>query len=231
MTGSFIELIATTEDELKEADKIAANGSARTIYVMPGLIQIAGVARSLSNGKYKIIIMVDYPKGSHYGMDKFKGTPTDFFLADGYDIILTPGRTPTEVENEIKIVNSFIKTMISQHSMVCYTINASMRNQAEIEACARAFSSSPPGLIKLEASTTVQPTKANLEVHKNTIKLIRNSCTSPIAVCGNVTYGIYKEFSSIHKIVASPEQYRVMKKQEETENETKLLNAVKRNGV
>ena len=104
--------------------------------------------------------------------------------------------------------------MINPHAEVCYTINASSRTEEEINVCAKAFSKISPSKIKLESLTTVQPTKANLETHKNTIALIRKSCTVPIVICGNITHGIYKEFSSMHKIAVSPEQYHTMKKLE-----------------
>jgi len=215
MIGSSIELIAPTEKELKEADKIASSIGCRTIYVAPNLVQIAGVARNLSGGKYAIYVMVDSPKGSKYGMDKFKGTSTDFFLADGYDITLTPGRSNHETIQEIVSIHSFMKQMISPHVDVCYTINASMRTDEQLECLAKTFYSNPPTKIKMESSPTVQPTKANLEVHKNNIKTIRNFCTAPLVVSGNINYNIYDELRSSYKIAISTKQYEQMKKQKE----------------
>lgn len=209
MIGSFIELTATTEEELKEADEIAHIGSG-TIYIVPELIQMSGVARSLSNGRYKIYIMVDYPKGTKYAMDKFKGTSTDFFLADGYDVVLTPGKTPSEIAIEVKLIHSFLKQMVNPHVELCYTINASMRSAEEIAACAQTFFTFPPTKIKLESQAVVQPTKANIEAHKETIKLIRKYCTSPIVVAGNVDYKMYRAFATTNKIAVSPKQYYQM---------------------
>lgn len=219
MIGSCIELIAPTEEDLKEADKIAAANGCRTIYVTPNLVQIAGVARSLSGGKYKIYVMVDFPKGSKYGMNKFNGTSTDFFLADGYDVILTPNRSLHDLEKEIVSIHSFVKRMISEHVDVCYTINVSTRSEEEIKTCAMTFHKNPPTKIKTEASATVQPTKANLDVHKSTIGGFRKYCTTPIVVSGNINYGIYKELKSSCKIAVSPKQYEQMRKQEKAEQE------------
>jgi len=221
MIGSCIELIAPTEEELKAADKIASSIGSRVIYVTPNLVQVAGVARSLSNGKYAIYVMVDYPKGSKYGMDKFKGTSTDFFLADGYDIILTPDRGAEGLKKEIVSIHSFIKKMVSQHVDVCFTINVSTRDEEELEKCASTFYNNPPTKIKTEASATVQPTKANLDVHKKTIEIMRNYCTTPIVISGNINYNIYKELKSSCKIAVSPKQYEQMKKQEDEEQRKK----------
>jgi len=217
MIGSCIELIAPTEEELKKADKIAASIGCRTIYVTPNLVQIAGVARSLSGGKYSIYVMVDYPKGLKYGMDKLKGTSTDFFLADGYDIVLTPNRNPHDLKREITDVHSFMKKMISPHIEVCYTINASLRSKEELENFASVFYKNPPTKIKTESNATVQPTKANLEVHKRNIDTIRTKCTTPIVVSGNINYNTYKELNSTCKIAVSIKQYEQMKKQKQEE--------------
>jgi len=220
MIGSSIELIAPTEDELKKADQIASQIGCRTIYVTPNLVQIAGVARSLSNGKYSIYVMVDFPKGSHSGMDKFKSTSTDFFLADGYDVVLTPNKFGKEIQIEIENIHSFIKEMISAHVDVCYTINASMRDNDQLEKISKTLHKNPPTKIKTESNPTVQPTKANLEVHKNNIETIRKFSTVPMVISGNINYNIYEELHKSNKIAISVKQYEQMKKQKEI-NENK----------
>lgn len=224
MIGSSIELVVTNEAELKEADALASRLPIRCIYVMPEMVQVAAVARSLSNGKYLIFAMVDYPKGSKYGIGKFNGTKTDFFLADGYDIILTPDRPKDEIEREIKNIHAFVKEMINNQVNVCYSLNVSMRADEEIEVCSKMFAKSPPSKIKLEASTTVQPTKANAGVHAKTIETIRKFCTTPITVCGNVDYKCYLEFCPKYKIAVSPKQLKDMQRTEtESKEETSIL--------
>lgn len=218
MIGSSLELIATTENELKEADRISSIGC-RVIYVTPELVQMAGVARSLSNGKYKICVMVDYPRGSKYSMDKFKGTSTDFFLADGYDIILTPDKKDSDITKEINTVHSFVKRMVGQYTEICYTLNASMREEHEIEACAKAFFKNPPSRIKIESQAVVQPTKANIDTHEECVSLIRKHCTSPIVISGNITYDIYERFRATYKIAISPKQYHQMAIKEQSKKE------------
>lgn len=215
MIGSCIELIASTEEELKEADKIASSNGCRVIYVAPNLVQIAGVARSFSGGKYKIHIMVDHPKGSKYGMDKFKGTSADFFLADGYDITLTLGRSKSDIENEIINTYSFIKKMIGPHIDVCYTLNVSGRSEEELAICGSVFHKNPPTKIKTESSPTVQPTKANSDTHRRTVEILRKYCMAPIVISGNVNYNIYNNFRTSCKIAVSPKQYEQMKKYEQ----------------
>jgi len=201
-----IELIAVTENELKEANTIALAGCG-VIYVVPELIQMAGVARSLSNARYEICAMIDYPKGECEGVAKFRGVQTDFFLTDSYDIVLTANLNPSKIAHEISSIYSFIQTMINPHAKICFTINASMRTSESIEMCAKAFMKHPPSKIKLEASPTTQPTKANVGVHKKTMKLIRQHYVSPIVISGNISYKAYKQFAIINKIAVSPQQY------------------------
>ena len=221
MIGSCIELITTTEAELKEADKIASSIGCRTIYVVPNLVQIAGVARSLSNGKYKIYIMVDHPKGLHYGMDKFKGTSADFFLADGYDITLTPNRSRSDIEKEVTNTYSFIKEMIGSHVDVCHTLNVSIRDEEELALCGGAFYKNPPTKIKTESSPMIQPTKANLVTHCRTIEILRKHCMAPIIISGNVNHEIYNKLRTSCKIAVSPKQYEQMQEQMKKQNNPK----------
>jgi hypothetical protein len=221
MFGNSVELIALTEDELKRADKIASSIGVKCIYVAPELVQVAGVARSLSGGIYKIIVMVDSPKGSKRGMEKINGSNTDFFLVDGYDITLTPGMSATSIESEVRTLSTFIKQMVNTSVELCYTINNSMRNDGEVIALAKSFYKMPPTKIKTESQTRVQPTKANLDVHKNTIKLMREHCTIPMSICGNVTYDIYNELQGAHKVAISPDQYERIKSDEIEERNKK----------
>jgi len=190
---SQLQLVICKEEELGDAARFIAKHHCGHMYVTPEIVSSAAVARTMIGASYKMHVMVNYPKGNKYGQDKFAGTRTEFFLVDGYDIVLTPGCDHGMIMKEVESLKKFVLQMISPVSELSFTINQSVRTPEEIEWCAKAFFANPPTRIKLEAQTKIQPTKATVEVHSETIKAIREHCQSPIVVCGNVNYKIYSE--------------------------------------
>jgi hypothetical protein len=202
MIGNSVEIITTSVQDIKNLKSIPLG--CKTIYTTPDLVQELALTRSLQNDKYNIYAMVDFPKGSKDGTDKFKGMDTNFFLVDGYDIVLNPSN-PNPAK-EIEDIHSFIKQMVSNTIDICYTINVSMREESNIIKCAKSFFKNKPTKIKLESQPTLQPTKANLEVHKKTIEILRKYCTVPIVISGNINKKIYDELAGVYKIGMSLEQ-------------------------
>ena len=211
MTGNSVEIIIASIKDIENINQIPLG--CKTVYTTPELVQDLGLMRSVKGGKFDIYVMVDFPKGIKNGVDKFKGMDTNFFLVDGFDIILNP--SAIDPNKEISNIHSFIKEMVSSNADICYTINASMREKENIVKCAKSFFKNKPTKIKLESQSTLQPTKANLEVHKNTVEILRKHCTVPIVVSGNINKKICAELAGIHKIGMSLEQYRKISKKEE----------------
>jgi len=191
MSLSRLILIVAKPDELRNAALFMNKNRCSAMHITPDIIDEAVIARELTKSNYKIVVMVDYPRGSKYGVDKFKGTTTDFFLADGYDIVLTPGRNENDINSEAKSIVSFIKEMVNPMATVCLTLNRSMREDVEFMTCLRACLAQIPHFIKFEANPKIQPSLANLEVHDNTVKMVRNLNAVPLVVCGNVNYKVY----------------------------------------
>jgi hypothetical protein len=191
MNLSTLCLIVTKTDELKSASEFMKEHRCSTLLITPEIINEAAMTRTMLQGGWKIYVMVDYPRGQRYGMDKFKGTVTEFFLSDGYDIILTCEGSTSNTIKEIRSVTSFIREMINPMADIIMTVNRSMRGDEEFGACIDACRETRVNYIKTEAQPKIQPSSASLEVHKNTIESIRTRCQTPVIVCGNVNFKIY----------------------------------------
>ena len=73
-------------------------------YVSPLLIH-----RAMMGGGYKIIAALDFPKGANYAMDKLFRANPEFVGADGFEILLSAGKTEIASKNEMKAIHSYLK--------------------------------------------------------------------------------------------------------------------------
>jgi hypothetical protein len=165
--------------------------------------------------------MVDYPKGSNFGVNKFKHAGVSSFIVDGYDIILNPESPGDNAANEICDIHSFIRRMIDEHVDICYTISCAARTDEDISHIACTLKDIAATKIKLEAQTSLQPTKANIDTHQHHIDLIREHTATIITICGNVDYNTCDMFMPIYKVALSPQQMEKV-----LEDEELVINAI-----
>lgn len=204
-----LNLIVDNENLTKEADEFARKNGCKYMFVTPELVNAIGVYRGVNNGKYKIIVMVDYPKGSTYGTDKFKGMPAEFFLTDGYDLILSHSNIDKLVA-EAKSLHSFVKTMIGSTYITCFTINRSLYKDNDLSPLYSELSSLVPDMVKIESSPKVQPTKANLDTHQQTISDIRSHYNGNIIVSGNIDAECYVNIPNREFAVSLPQAHNII---------------------
>lgn len=220
MNRSYLELVVASEDELHKANKLAEKYRCRAMYVPQELTDIACMSRSFSKGRYKIYSMVDYPKGSNFGVDKFKHAGVSNFIVDGYDIILSMDAPIDKVTQEMKSIYSFIRNMIDEHVEICYTLSCSTRSDNDLSRISAALRNIPITKIKLETQTALQPTKANIQAHRNNIKIIREHTSTIIVICGNANYNMCDNMMPMFKVAVSPQQMEEIIKEDCGKNVT-----------
>lgn len=199
-------VVITSEKDLNDLKLLYSKMRFSCLMTVPELIQFSGVFKSFVGGKFDIIALVDYPKGSKFSCDKFKGVSSEFFLVDGYDITLSIEKTASEVCTEIKEIYTFIRQMIGENLKIIYTLSMAQRDHDSIGRICDAINSYPPNYIKLESLTTLQPTKANLEVHQSNIELLKRYTSKEIIICGNIHGATYDKCP--HPLAVSPKQFK-----------------------
>ena len=202
--GQRFELIIIDEKELQSSTLLFRQYTFKSMYIVPELVTAAAVSRSHLNANFDIYAMVDYPKGSKKSTNKFHGMSTDFFMADGYDIVLSNYDTHDKLYHEIKEVSTFVKNMINPVAKICLTLNCSEKDDKSIQSCVEAAKNYGIDKIKLESLTRLQPTKANSKTHLENVSNIKQLCSIPIILCGNVNKKIYNEMNNI--LAVSPQQ-------------------------
>lgn len=190
MSGIFnrLELDVMQSNELKESVELAFKHNFPAIVVHPGLVADAFAARGAVRGRFKIICPVDWPKGDNYGLLKFRGLIMDAIEADGFEIMLTGGKTEGDTRNEAKALTELVKRQLSEQSEVRFVLGTYMRDEENLlNLCRGLLHIRTPTVVRLDTQLKLQVSKANTEEHNRLVNLIHSVIRVPIKVAGNVT--------------------------------------------
>lgn len=190
MSGIFnrLELDVMQANELKESVELAYKHNFPAIVVHPGLASDAHRARGTVRGRFKIITPVDWPKGDNFGSIKFRGLSMDAIEADGFEIMLTGGKSEGDTRNEAKALTEFIKRQLSDDTEVRFVLGTYMRDEANIiNLCRGLLHVRTPTVVRLDTQLKLQVSKANTEEHNRLVTLIQSIVNVPVKVVGNVS--------------------------------------------
>lgn len=190
MSGIFnrLELDVMQANELKESVELAFKYKFPAVIVHPGLVGDAFRARGAVRGQFKIIVPVDWPKGDNFGNVKFRGLNMDAIEADGFEIMLTGGKTEGDTRNEAKALTEFVKKQISDQTEVRFVLGTYMRDEANIATlCRGLLHVRTPAAVRLDTQLKLQVSKANTDEHNKFVNMIRSIVQVPVKVVGNVT--------------------------------------------
>ncbi len=201
MVFSRIELDIMQANELVESVELAYKHKFPAIVVHPGLASDAIRARGRVQGKFKIITPVDWPKGDNFGITKFRGLSTDALEADGFEIMLTGGKSEGDTRNEAKALTEFLKRHLSELTEVRFVLGTFVRDDANIATICRGLVGiRTPSFIRTDTQLKLQVGKANTEEHNRIVTAIRTILTVPIKISGNI--------SGIRSITSVPDATR-----------------------
>jgi deoxyribose-phosphate aldolase len=189
MSGIFnrLELDVMQANELKESVELAFKYKFPAIVVHPGLASDALRARGAVRGQFKIITPVDWPKGDNFGIVKFRGLSLDAVETDGFEIMLTGGKSEGDTRNEAKALTEFVKRQISDQTEVRFVLGSFMRDNDNLAAlCRGLLHVRTPTLVRTDTQLKLQVSKANTEEHNRVVNLIRSIVQVPVKVAGNI---------------------------------------------
>lgn len=180
-----LEIDVMQASELDEAANLAFKHSLPALVIHPGLASEGHIARGRVRGKFKIIIPVDWPKGETAGNKKLQGLNVDALEADGFEILLSPGKSEVEIRKEAQEISHFIRNHISAVAEIRFVLGTSTID--DITEMVKGLLKIPtPAYIRNDTKTKAQISKANTDIHNQTIAKIREIIHAPIKICGNI---------------------------------------------
>tara|TARA_R100001244_G_scaffold25113_2_gene25485 strand:+ start:132299 stop:133069 length:771 start_codon:yes stop_codon:yes gene_type:complete len=153
------------------------------IVALPEFIPQLLTRRMIRSGQFKIIAAIDFPKGANFAMDKIYRSNVDFAAADGFEILLSPGRTQIETRNEMKTIYEFIK-MNNALLEVRWCVNGATTTEEELEGILKNMKVFPPSHLRID-SNLASP-QIDLEKQTRLAEIVSDNVPFPIKVSGNV---------------------------------------------
>jgi len=182
-----LELDVMQTNELEDAAKIAVKYNFQAMVVHPLIVSDAIFLRGRSQGRYKIITPVDWPKGENFGMVKLRGLSSDALDVDGFEILLTGDKTLVETRNEAKVLTNFIKQQLSELVEVRFVLGTSLRTPDNIANMMEAFKDVRiPTYIRNDHHLKLQVSKANADTHNSFMDEMLKVFRAPIKLSGNI---------------------------------------------
>lgn len=181
----------------------AKHNVAAVIVHDPALIHPMIQARLACNGRFKVILAVDFVDGEQYAMAKFRNftADVDVTAADGFDIRLSTTKAQgiplneIEVFNEVKVLRDFLYGIKNIYD-IRYTIDIFSRPWEQVEYALKAIAKIPCNMIRLDRHLNIHESKVNSTTIANTIEQIRRYTATPIKLSTNVDRDLIDEFKS-----------------------------------
>lgn len=190
MSGIYnrLELDIMQANELRDCMEMAHKYAFPAVVVHQGLTSDAVMLRGRMKAQFKIITPVDWPKGDNFGTLKFRGLSIDSLDVEGFEILLTGGKSETDTRNEAKALTEFIKNHLSDTVEIRFVLGTAMRDESVIDTLVRGLVGiRMPTMVRLDTQLRLQVGRANTDIHKSWIKRIRDIYRVPVKVSGNIT--------------------------------------------
>ena len=180
-----IDILQATE--LKEAIELAAIHHMPAVVVHPDLVADAVIYRGLRQGKFKIIVPIDCPKGDKYGMAKLQGMNINALSQDGFEILISNKPHQSEIKAELRTITEFIRTHLKEVTEIRFILGTVTRDTETIERICSIFQEVPaPALIRTDYHLKAQQTKTSPQAFAAIITQIQKYSRSPIKISGNI---------------------------------------------
>ena len=135
-------------------------------------------------GNYRLICALDFPKGANYAMDKLFRSNPDFIGADGFEILLSTGRTEIESSNEMKAIYSFLKAN-RPRADIRWCLRMHTADTKEIEGILKNMAKFPPSFVRVDPHRDTP--RATIEKLKQHVETVGKHVPYPIKLSGNIT--------------------------------------------
>jgi hypothetical protein len=181
-----LEIDVLQAKELEEAAELAAYHIMPAMVVHQELIQSALFMRVRKQGKYKIIVPIDWPKGNNQGVAKFRDVPVHILEQEGYEILLSPAKSDDHAFKELKAISDLVR-YFSGSSELRFCLDTLGRPEKEwLPYCKMLSKIVAPDLIRTDHNTSFQQSKANVAAHTEIVTKIEAMTPRPIKLSGNI---------------------------------------------
>lgn len=182
-----LEIDVMQHSEVYEAANIAYKYNLPGLVVHPALAADAHIARGRLRGRFKLITPVDWPKGENRGMNKMRGLSSDALEADGFEILLSPDISASDIKLDIHTIYNFIRKHVSKDAEIRFVLGTNGRGEHVIATMSSCFVGIPtPAYIRNDVTTKVQMSKANSSIHNQTGAIIHSILRVPLKISGNI---------------------------------------------
>ena len=188
MTALFnnIEIDVMQSNELADVVELAVKYAIPSIVVHPEISADALLQRIKWQGKFKILTPVDWPKGECYGDTKLRGLTIDSLNCDGFEFLLTGGRSQIDCQNEMSALTNFVRNHISPIVEIRFVLGAHHSDENVVDICKAMKSVPSPSCLRTNHQLKLQVSKANPDTHNEMINKIKEIISVPIKISGNI---------------------------------------------
>ena len=203
-----IEIDATKENQVLQGTEFARRHKCPALVVPPDLVRPATVARAMARGSHKIICTVDWPKGTQYMSDKFRGMASEAVHADGFEVLLTPGGK-LNIQKEVKFLDGFFRDHFDPTIEFRLVLGwyAQNRDADQIKHMVEAVRQIPtPMLIRTTHLTKIPAAKASIEAQQKIVDELVGIRRVPVKLSGNINSQIRHGISGVFRFGCTIQQ-------------------------
>jgi hypothetical protein len=166
------------------------------VVASPLYLEAVLMERGRHFANYKVICTIDFPDGNkvwpNFAMAKLRDLPQAMFMADGYDIMLTPGRTDKECLNELRALSEFLQRLGPKE--LRWTLPLRTVHYEEVDKFLPHIMKWPASFVRTDSNLVVPD--ITLEDHLLDVEFIRSGVATKIKVCGNVNLNLIESLKN-----------------------------------
>lgn len=182
-----LEVDVMQANELLEASEIALKYHLPALVVHPSLMSDALVIRGGFKGRYKLITAVDWPRGDVFGIAKMHGLSIDALEADGFEVVLSSGKTVSDIKNEVKALTEFVKVRLTETAEMRFVFNINGKDPSIISDMAEGLiGNRTPAFVRNDISVKTQMTHTSINQFKQFTEAVASKIKVPIKLSGNI---------------------------------------------
>jgi len=182
-----LEIDVTQLNELVDAVNLAVRYNIPALIINQSLIGEAFLLRIARNGKFKIISPVDWSKGDNYGLLKLRGMTFAALSSDGFEILLTPNKSPEETEAEASALIECFKHTVSRTCEVRFVLHVLQNEVPSMLMYNTLLNIRRPSMVRTDIKTKTPMGKHGTLIHNEIIRKLKSMGNLPIKSSGNFT--------------------------------------------
>ena len=165
------------------------------VVVSPEFLEPVLFEKGKKLANFKVICLVGFPDGKGFALEKFRDLPQQSMMADGFEVMLTPGRSDKECLNELRAVTQFIRQFGLKELRWAFSFRTV--NYDRYEHFLPHILKWPASYVRTDGNLLVP--NLSFEDHLLDVEFIRSVIGTPIKISGNVDLGMIE---SLKKRVA-----------------------------